>query len=48
MLTPKETNYEIKTKEDIFLPVSDVDIEESCFYFNIEFQIPCQEFLDFF
>ena len=30
---PKETNDEIKAKSYVFSLVSDVDVEESCFFF---------------
>ena len=40
MHTPKEINYEIKTKGHTFSPVLDVDVEESCFSFNIESKVP--------
>ena len=42
MHTPKETNDEIKTKGHTFSPVLDVDVEESCFSFNIESKVPLQ------
>ena len=32
--TPKETNDEVKAKREIFLPVSDVDVEEYNFFFE--------------
>ena len=32
MYTPKETNYKTKIKRYTFSPLSDVDLEEFCFF----------------
>ena len=45
MQTPKETNYEIKTKRYTFSFVSDIDVEKSCFLCRVK--IPYQQFLTF-
>ena len=47
MLTPKKTNDEIKTKGYTFSPVSDIKIEESCFYVHVELKFHVNNFLSF-
>ena len=37
--TPKKTHKEIRTNSEIFSLVSDVDVEESIFFFNAELKL---------
>ena len=43
----KGKKWQIKTKGFRFPPVSDTDVAEPRFYFNVQLRTPCQQFLIF-